>query len=139
MVWPDRRSSAMLAASANPDSPNPFMTDFSKTDFPGFGWVDWKNFSQIKPYKGSKCILFQEQHRIVSDDPTPEKVYIAVTAYIDYDTRLPVALVSGDEANLFEWKPAPSGMLSLPPSVLAILQQRLKAEQQMAQQAARPY
>jgi len=139
MVWPDRRSSALLAPSANPDAPNPFMTDFSKTDFPGFGWVDWKKFSQIKPYKGSKCIVFQEQQRVDSDDPTPEMVYITVTAYIDCDTRLPVALVSGDEANLFEWKPAPTGILSLPPSALAVLQQREKSEQQMAQQAARPY
>lgn len=139
MVWPDRRSSALLAPSANRDAPNPFMTDFSTTDFPGFGWVDWKKFFQIKPYKGAKCIVFQEQQRVDSDDPTPETVYITTTAYIDYDSRLPVALVTGEEANLFEWKPVPTGILSLPPSALAVLQQRQKAEQQMAQQAARPY
>jgi hypothetical protein len=137
MVWPDRHSSAELTASNNPDAPNPFMTDFSTTDFPGFGWVDWDKYSELKPYKGLKCIVFKGQQPVNSEDPSGATK--TVTAYVDVDTRLPIGLVAADEAHVFEWKPAPKGMLTLPPSALAVLQQRQKAQQQMAQQAARPY
>jgi hypothetical protein len=139
MVWPDRHSAAVLTVSNNPDAPNPFMTDFSVTDFQGFKWVGWNKYSEMKQYKGMKCIVFQEQEHLDSDDPSPGGGYKTVIAYVNADTRLPVALVDADEANIFEWKPEPKGMLSLPPSALAVLQQRQKAEQQMAQHAARPY
>ena len=139
MVWPDRHSSAVLAVSNNPDAPNPFTTDFSVTDFPGFEWVAWGKYSEMKSYKGMKCIVFLDQQHVDSDDPSVGEPYKTVVAYVDVDTRLPVALVDGDEVHIFEWKPAPKGMLSLPPGALAVLQQRQKAEQQMAQHAARPY
>jgi hypothetical protein len=139
MVWPDRHSAAVLAASNNPDAPNPFITNFSVTDFPGFEWVGWGKYSEMKSYKGMKCIVFQKQQPVDSDDPKPGGGYKTVIAYVNVETRLPVALVDADEANILEWKPVPKGVLTLPPSAMAVLQQRQKAEQQMAQHAARPY
>jgi len=140
MVWPDRHSAAELAASNNPDAQNPFMTDFSATDFPGFKWVGWDKYSEMKSYKGIKCIVFRgEQQLVDSGNPSAGKQNKTVIAYVNVETRLPVVLVDADEANIFEWKPAPKGMLTLPPSALAVLQQRQKSEQQMAQHAARPY
>jgi hypothetical protein len=137
MVWADKHSAAELAASNNPDSPNPFMTDFSVTDFPGFGWVGWDKFSEIKTYRGMKCIVFQEQQPVAADAPSAG--HKTVTAYVDVDSRLPVGLLDGNQANVFEWRPTPRGVLTLPPSALAVLQQRQKAQQQMSEQAARPY
>jgi len=137
MVWQDSHAAAELAASNNPDSPNPFMTDFSATDFPGFGWVGWDKFSEIKTYKGMKCIVFQDQQPAASDAPSGGTK--TVTAYVDVETRLPVALLDANQANVFEWRPTPKGVLTLPPNALAVLQQRQKAQQQMSQQAARPY
>lgn len=139
MVWPDKQSCADLAASNNPDVPNPFMTDFSVTDFPGFGWIGWDKYSEMKPYKGMKCIVFKQQQHVGSDDSSAGEQSKTLMAYVDLYTRLPVALVDADEAHLFEWKPAPTAMLSLPPTALAVVQQGQKARRQMAQQAARPY
>lgn len=140
MVWPDRHSAAELAVSNNPDAPNPFMTDFSVTDFPGFKWVGWDKYSEMKSYKGIKCIVFRgEQSLVDSGYPSAGRQHRTVMAYVNVETRLPVVLVDADEANVFEWKPAPKGMLTLPPSAMAVLQERQKAEQQMALHAARPY
>ena len=89
MVWPDKRTAAELAVSNNPDAPNPFMTDFSVSDFPGFEWVTWKQYTDIKLYKGCKCIVYQDLQRLKSDDPAAGKIEVSLTAYVDLDEPAP--------------------------------------------------
>lgn len=139
MVWPDKRTAAELAVSNNPDAPNPFMTDFSVSDFPGFEWVTWKQYTDIKLYKGCKCIVYQDLQRLKSDDPAAGKIEVSLTAYVDLDARLPVALISGDQVRIFDWRTAPQTNLTLPPSAQSLLDQQRKAAEQMAQKAARPF
>jgi hypothetical protein len=59
MIWPDGKSCAQLAAGQNNYMPNPFYFDFSTSDFSGFEWISPQNYTGIKSYQGTKCIVFQ--------------------------------------------------------------------------------
>ena len=139
MVWPDRKSTEILAASANPDAPNPYHTDFSMSDFQGFEWISLESYTGIKDFMGMKCIVYQGIRKIKSDDPGQPVTYQPVTAYVEIESRLPIALVTGDQVSLYEWKPAPQAVQPVSPSVQSILDRQQRAADQMARQPARPF
>jgi hypothetical protein len=127
MIWPDGKSCGQMALGNN-SAPNPFYFDFSASDFSGFDWVSLQNYTGIKSYQGTKCIVFQ--------DGTPNSKKIA---YIDFTSRLPIALQNGGEEYLYKWNAPPSDMLSFPSMVQALIDAGIKAQKQMAQKAVRPW
>jgi len=138
MIWPDGKSCGLVTQSPTAFAPNPFYIDFSTSDFSGFEWISPKTYTGIKSYQGIKCIVFQTGAGLQNDSggsPTTSKKI----AYVDFNSRLPLALQSGVEEHLYEWRPPPQDMLSYPPMVKALIDAGLKAQHQMAQKAVSAY
>jgi hypothetical protein len=135
MIWPDGKSCGQITAGLTDFSPNPFFIDLSSSDFSGFGWISPKMYSGIKTYHGTKCIVFQAGAHDSGESPTTSKKI----AYVDFNSRLPMALQSGGEEYLYEWHPTPRGMLSYPSMVKALIDADVKAQRQMSQKAVSAY
>jgi hypothetical protein len=60
-------------------------------------------------------------------------------AYIDFKSRLPVALQCGDEEYLYAWHAQPEAKLVFPQVIQALLDDGIKAQRQMAQKPVRPW
>ena len=138
MIWPDGKSCGQITLGSRENAPNPFYSDFSNSDFSGFEWISLQNYTGIKSYQGTKCIVFQAVISIQNDSGAPPRS-MKETAYIDFKSRLPMALQSGDEEYLYEWHAPPQAMLSFPPMVQALVDAGVKAQLQMAQKAVRPW
>jgi hypothetical protein len=123
LVWSDGKTCSETGAP-NQDLFNPFYNDFSKTDFQGFDWISRENYAGSETLMGFNCIVFKDASRV---------------AYVETQSRLPVARVDAGQVFIYEWKAPPQAALTLPPNVQALVTQRLKAMQQMAQPAARPF
>lgn len=115
---------AEVTRSAIPDSENPYFTDLTKTDFPGFEWIQPSAYFGNKDYNGTTCLVFKKPQKNGGDQEI---------AFVDEKTRLPVALIRSSEILKFEWNAIPQVNLSLPQNVQRLLSHRLKAlEQSMA-------
>ena len=135
MIWPDGKSCGQITAGLTDYSPNPFYIDLSTSDFSGFEWISPKSYTGIKSYHGIKCIVFQTG---TDDSGGPPRISKKI-AYVDFNSRLPLALQSGVEEYLYEWQPPPRDMLSYPPMVKALIDAGLKAQRQMSQKAVSAY
>jgi hypothetical protein len=123
VVWPDGKQ-CIETGAPNQDLVNPFFTDFSTSDFPGFDWISLQNYTDHETLMGFTCIVFKSGSK---------------AAYVDIESRLPIALVDLGQASIYEWKAPPQAMLTLPAVVQAQVRQRQKAAAQMAQPAERPF
>ena len=138
VTWPDGKNCAEATVPTTPRVENPFYNDFSVSDFRGFEWVAKENYIGIADFGGMKCIVYQKTLTIPSDSGDLPQ-YVPALAYVDVSSRLPIALVMGEQSSLFEWKSPPQSMLILPPNVQALLNQRQKGLDQMSQQALKPF
>lgn len=143
---------------------NPFdslLTDYSKTDFPGFEWISEQNFVGIKNVAGHNCLIFKDKASLVSADELrirkeiallsaggnasttlkidPEQFQKEAVACIDVETRLPVALQRVDETRLYQFQTPPQEMLALPKELQAPLDVWNRERAAQARPAARPY
>jgi hypothetical protein len=156
-IW---RSGGWLAMNANshgwivaPNSQNTFnTTDYSTSDFSGFGWISLKNFSGRQNVNGQHCLVFKD--KVITMDPQeleqmksslflqyqaakqsqsnlPPPVFNAdefkvdVEADIDEKTRLPVLLSYKTYEGLMTRHydfQSADSSLSLPPEVKQLLQ-----------------
>ena len=138
MIWPDGKSCAQLTPGQKDLPPNPFYIDFSASDFSGFEWISPRTYTGIKSYQGSKCMVFQTASSLPNDSGVPSTPTKQI-AYIDFTSRLPVALQSGGEEYLYKWHAPPQELLSFPSKVQALIDAGIKAQRQMAQKAVRPW
>jgi hypothetical protein len=136
MIWPDGKSCAPL--TQNLVVANPFFIDLSTADFQELGWVALKYYIGLKVYNGTKCIVYQTELNS-RDDPGGAPTTVKKIAYVDFKSRLPIAVQSGDDVYLYQWNQPPQDMLSYPPMVLALIDVGLKVQHQMAQKAVSPY
>jgi len=112
------------------------FTDFSKTDYPGFGWISRKNYTGVQTVEGVACIVFHEDPKGIDGAATPAPAASPAatgnaaptlpqggsTAYIAADSRQPVLLVADGVTSLYQFEPTPASPLTLPPSVAAAIQ-----------------
>lgn len=106
----------------------------AEADFPGLEWISANNFAGIQGVGGRKAIVFKGRadYLIDAESTLPEQV--DATAYIDLETRLPIAMKRGD-VYTFEFGPKPQTMLTPPPAVSQAL---VDARQRALRSAARP-
>lgn len=97
-------------------------------EFPEFNWISEANFIGIKKLAGMDCLVFQEEinplqisfpERFAGDKKRGmEKGNgsggVRAIAYIDSQTRYPVALQLGTEARHYTFFPTPVNTLSVP-------------------------
>jgi hypothetical protein len=138
MIWPDGKSCAQLTPALKHFDPNPFMIDFSTSDFSGFDWIALKYYTGLKSYGGRNCIVYQTQISSQDDSGDPPTSLTQI-AYVDFTSRLPVGLQSGNDVYLYKWNTSPQDMLSYPPMVQAVINAGLKAQRQMSQKAVSSY
>lgn len=138
------------------DGSNPYdalRMDFSHTDFPGFEWINASYYKGISIMEGRKCILFKAfisrldgvtalkalgDAASQSDEPADESG-IKTSAYIDLETRLPIALQKGGELALYQFQAPPIAEIALPSNVQDAINQRAKHIQEVGQKPDRPY
>ena len=143
---------------------NPFdelLTDYSKTDFPGFEWISAKNYLGTKNVAGRDCLVFKDKASVISDEELnvrkevadlsktgdtkaalqidPEQFLKEAVAYVDFETRLPVALLRSDEVRTYQFNNPPQAMLVLPADMQAPITIWNKMKAGEARPAARPY
>ncbi|MCX6968097.1 MAG: hypothetical protein NTZ46_10055, partial [Verrucomicrobia bacterium] len=70
---------------------------------------------------------------------TADDCIVAVAAYVDLETRLPVMCQRGDEVRLFKFMAPPQAMLVLPPEVQKDLKRRANDIELLSRMPARPF
>ena len=134
------------------DPRNPFAMNFSKTDFPEFGWVSAKNYVGIQQLGGRECLVFGEclpieEEEVESASATPgnsgavprARNMRSSTAYIDRETRLPVMLVRNGDIVAFQFGPTPQAMLVFPANIRAAIEAQAKEIKHLTSMPPRPY
>ena len=74
--------------------------------FPGFTWLDLRHYKGVTSVGGRRCHHFQLP---------PETGQSGVEAWVDADTKYPVAIKAEGLVYAYEFHAPPSGMLQLPP------------------------
>ncbi len=97
--------------------------------FPELGWLTAANYVKVESIKGKLAYLFQEAAvampaLVPGTDPTAAlaKAHPARRAWIDRETKLPVALDEGNEVRTYEYGDPPSAPLVLPAAFAATLE-----------------
>ena len=114
----------------------------------GFRTLDWineGNYAGTVPYGKSTCLIFvpggYRQLDLRGDAEQRQKRMEAVNeiAYIDADTRLPIAVRSGAELQTYHFEQPPTAMQSLPADLADQIKKGAEARARLEQPAARPY
>jgi hypothetical protein len=132
--FPDRKSVAFVKASEANGFKNPLEVNFSQSDFDGFDWLSKSNFVGVKDVMGRKCLVFTTTKML----PVVNYV-VTVTASVDFDSRLPVSLVTNNNAAIYQFLQPPAEMQTLPPAVEAMVAHQQAAEQSLARGPGRPF
>lgn len=149
--WTAFDRGAFVKNSAN----GAYYSDYSSTDFPEAAWVSAKNYVDIVKYSGRDCLFFKDILILFSKDElkeineerakahqsplTADDCIVAVAAYVDLETRLPVMCQRGDEVRLFKFMAPPQAMLVLPPEVQKDLKRRANDIELLSRMPARPF
>jgi hypothetical protein len=156
------RSSRWTVISANgngwmiaPSGGNTFnSTDYSKTDFAGFGWIALKNFTGTREVGGKHCLIFKD--KVLTLDPQEiatmsavqareanpanrvlnlDLLKVDVEADIDFKTRLPVQLIyktsSGVMTRSYTFE-STQATLSVPAGIQQLLQKFQNYQRRLA-------
>ena len=130
---------------------------FSPTGFRGFHWVSKEKFVGIQNALGHECLVFstlQDEQELRDPDAfallnemrasrkvkecVPGGMSIEVTAFIDLDSRLPVALRIGRETRIFSFLEPSAVQVTLPPELVSHLVKRQKLWDQLVRAAPSP-
>lgn len=111
-----------LAKGNTPD--DPIYLDFSRCDFKGFEWVSAKTYLTVTKVQGIDSIVFKKDSNY---------------AYVGLESRLPLMLIANGETAVYQFRPPPQAMLTLPPNFQAPIDAQAKRVQQLTARAARPF
>lgn len=134
-ISPDGKKWIVQARNPDPNTPTPNYEDYSKTDFPSFEWITESNYAGVQEVAGRRCLLFTDKVKLLSDDleATP------ISAYIDLETRLPVAINQGGNARTYDFRSPPSAPLQLPTLVQGLIDNRQKTLESMTRKPVRRF
>lgn len=127
---PGLKSIYISTAASRSASPMSFGANHSNADFPDLEWISPSNYVGTKPYQGKVCYVFQTKDTSAelkksealaaslpraessansseSQSPAPT-LQISKTAWIDPETRLPVALNDGIYLRTYTFLDPPS-------------------------------
>jgi len=131
------------------------FSDFSTTDFPGFGWVGPRNYRNIVKFMNRDCLLFTDRINLVSDEEfqviqqdagvrNEERLNRAqfemeVTAYVDLETRLPVMLQRGKETSYYQFQSPPESTITIPAELQEMKDHSIRRRNQLSRMPSRPW
>ena len=112
--------------------------------FRDLDWINAANYVCSLPYNGGSCLLFVPggYRQVDLSDPNKLPTVLAAqakVAYIDVDTRMPVALREGLVTRMYQFNPVPTGMQTLPADLSKSIVQGNEQRRRLAQSASRPY
>ncbi|PTY01618.1 hypothetical protein DB346_12835 [Verrucomicrobia bacterium LW23] len=125
LITPEGKVCGEVALAYSRDNPNTFNINFGSTDFPGFEWITASHYQDVVEYEKIPCMLFRDETNVL--------------AYINVETRQPVALQNGERTLLYTYKAPPAAVLTLPPHVDALIQSRIKALKQLTTLPVSPF
>lgn len=96
-------------------------TDYSRTDFQGLEWVSAQAYVGVAQRQGRDCLVFA-QEALASSATEARPTF----AYIDLQTRLPVAQEGPSAVIRYSFDPSPT-MPVLPPDIQRFLEKRANA------------
>ena len=137
-VTEEKWSDGNLQVIMDPGVKEPIYTTGSIDQLPMPHWVSAENFVDIKTQGQRQYLIFRA--RILPDgvqipadmrvsDSDMEKMKRNVTAVIDGDSRLPIAVQEANATTLYKFEPLPAGVEIIPMSIKAGLTQRKQALQ----------
>ncbi len=95
-----------------------------RCDFPELGWISERNFIGIEEQAGRKFLVFRNHEPKPSisaaSTMTPD-TGLAMEAYLDAETRLPVIFRNSAGTHNYQYDTPPTEMLSLPSEVKSAL------------------
>lgn len=147
MVRPGEQPTVSMYCADTPNNPN--FTDYSKSDFQGFGWITKHNYIGIAIMEGVQCLVFHTGGDSDAAAPAPASPTTTGssaaaptdggnTAFIDVKSRLPVLLVANGTTDFYQFEPPPTAQLTPPPNVQAALSQTQNNIQQASAQGPPP-
>jgi len=128
VISPNGKDVGFAQRPLDPEAVNPFFIDYSSSDFFGFEWISAGNYKGEKSYHGKTCLFFDGSGE-------SNQMY----AYIDKDSRLPLALVKEGQAEIYEFQSPPTQMQELPPNARQFMEQQAQYIQSMANRPLRPF
>ena len=87
--------------------------DYVTGDFPELDWINLRAYVHPDSMQNHPCFLFQIPNT-ASQTPTKPVTIPTVEAWIDQETRLPVAIDDGDTRKVYVFHNLPVGTLQLP-------------------------
>ena len=100
-----------------------FYIDFSNSDFPEFSWVNRNNYLGVQKYQNVDCFVFKggitREMRDIYFRILPEMTRASnwIVAWVDVNTRLPVALATDVCKQTYLFVTPPKEALMVPDSV----------------------
>ena len=104
----------------------------AQIDFPDFSWITRKDYTADMSILGRDCFIFGGNMNNHNGPSVP------VTAAIDEKTCLPVAMEYDGHVVTYEFRPPPSGQLTLPPALQKLTNSLQGAIQRANAMPARP-
>lgn len=123
LLWPGGKKWIVATPSKRADIPSLNYVDYSKSDFPELEWINAASFVDVETYKGSDCLKFT-----ASVKPMPDDEPVSLTAYINKETRYPIALVRPIGTSEYTFSSATEA-LELPSIVQQLLAKIAQASQ----------
>ncbi len=107
------------------------MFDLGQSDFPELQWIDAKSYVGIEKVEGRNCYLFSARNsfRNPVQGNAPQSGQ-ELKAWVDIATRLPVALLSGDQLRKYTFASAPGEPFVMPDRFQQALDRYLKVRGQ---------
>ena len=139
-VWleADPRKSTS-GVSGDPDADPMPPSGFRKLE-----WVTSNNYAGTIPYAGGNCFVFVPggESKVDLHDSAKQAQLLSsqgTVAYIDAESRMPVAVRSEGETRSFHFNPTPSAMQALPADLANQIKKGEEGRARLDQRAPRPY
>jgi hypothetical protein len=110
----------------NPEGGDPYHLDFGRYGHPYTSWISPSNFAKITVFEGKKALYFSSTRTEVEFDADSisgnktTTLPVGVSAWIDFESRLPLIATDGDNTYRFRFLPPPKSPL-VPPAEITRL------------------
>ncbi len=133
-----------------------FSTNFASSDFAGLYWLSPTTYAGVVKYQGNDCLVFKgsvsplgekaqaDEQAYITESRSlglkvPDALRIPAVAYIDLETRLPVYVQFGNEKRIYQYGPAPTQPLTLPPDLAGPVKEYSEKLRRLSAPAARAF
>lgn len=133
-----------------------FSINFASSDFAGLDWLSPAAYAGIEKYQGNDCIVFKgavSPHHVRDQiaereyieqmrgfgQPVGDALRVPAVAYISLETRLPLMVAFGNEKRFYQYGPAPTAPLELPPEVAGQVKEYLVRIQRLSAPPSRSF